>query len=68
VVQGRWKFGLGDRSFARRPLKLAFDYSQRVNPKHALVREKILDGKLGEPVSALISRNITRSLGKESAD
>jgi hypothetical protein len=32
------------------------------------VREKILDGKLGEPVSALISRNITRSLGKESAD
>jgi hypothetical protein len=32
------------------------------------VRETILDGKPGELVSALISRNTTRSLGKESAD
>jgi len=46
-----------------RGLKFTIGYSQRFNPKYAFVREKILDGTLGEPVSALISRNITRSLG-----
>ena len=45
--------------------KFTIGYSQRFNPKYAFVREKIQDGTLGEPVSALISRNITRSLGKK---
>jgi predicted dehydrogenase len=48
-----------------RGLKFTIGYSQRFNPKYVFVREKILDGTLGEPVSALISRNITRSLGKK---
>lgn len=44
-------------------LKFTVGYSQRFNPKYAFVREKILDGTLGEPVSALISRHLTRNLG-----
>jgi predicted dehydrogenase len=46
-------------------LKFTIGYSQRFNPKYAFIREKILDGTLGEPVSALVSRHITRSLGKK---
>jgi len=46
-------------------LKFTIGYSQRFNPKFAFIREKILDGTLGEPVSALVSRHITRSLGKK---
>ena len=46
-------------------LKFTIGYSQRFNPKYVYIREKILDGTLGEPVSALISRNITRTLGKK---
>ncbi len=44
-------------------LKFTVGYSQRFNPKYAFVREKLLDGTLGEPVSALISRHLTRNLG-----
>jgi scyllo-inositol 2-dehydrogenase (NAD+) len=46
-------------------LKFTIGYSQRFNPKYAYVREKILDGTLGEPVSALVSRHITRTLGRK---
>lgn len=46
-------------------LKFTVGYSQRFNPKYAFMREKVLDGTLGEPVSALISRNVTRALGKK---
>jgi scyllo-inositol 2-dehydrogenase (NAD+) len=46
-------------------LKFTIGYSQRFNPKYAFIREKILDGTLGEPVSALVSRHISRSLGKK---
>lgn len=49
----------------RNNLKFTIGYSQRFNAKYAYVREKILDGTLGEPVSALVSRHITRTLGKK---
>ena len=47
--------------------KLAFTigYSQRFNPKFAYVKRSIEDGTIGEPCSALVSRHITRSLGKK---
>lgn len=50
-----------------RDRKLAFTigYSQRFNPKFAYVKRSIEDGTIGEPVSALVSRHITRNLGKK---
>jgi predicted dehydrogenase len=48
-----------------RGLKFTIGYSQRFNPKYAYVKRCINDGTLGEPVSALISRHITRSLGSK---
>ncbi len=46
-------------------LKFTIGYSQRFNPKYAYIKKCLDDGTLGEPVSALISRHITRSLGKK---
>lgn len=46
-------------------LKFTIGYSQRFNPKYAYIKQSLDDGTLGEPVSALISRHITRSLGKK---
>ena len=46
-------------------LKFTIGYSQRFNPKFAYVRKCIRDGTIGKPVSALVSRHITRSLGKK---
>jgi scyllo-inositol 2-dehydrogenase (NAD+) len=46
-------------------LKFTIGYSQRFNPKYAYVRKCIRDGTIGKPVSALVSRHITRSLGKQ---
>ena len=46
-----------------RALKFTIGYSQRFNVKQALVRRSLNDGTLGAPVSVLISRHITRSLG-----
>lgn len=46
-----------------RGLKFTIGYSQRFNDKQALVKRSLEDGTLGEPVSVLISRNITRNLG-----
>jgi scyllo-inositol 2-dehydrogenase (NAD+) len=40
-------------------------YSQRFNPKFAYVKRSIDDGTIGQPVSALVSRHITRNLGKK---
>ena len=45
--------------------KFSIGYSQRFNPKFAYVRQCIRDGTIGRPVSALVSRHITRSLGKK---
>ena len=46
-------------------LKFTIGYSQRFNPKFAYVRQSIRDGTIGRPVSALVSRHITRNLGKK---
>jgi len=46
-------------------LKFTIGYSQRFNSKFAYVRKSIRDGSIGTPVSALVSRHITRSLGKK---
>jgi len=46
-------------------LKFTIGYSQRFNPKFAYVRKCIRDGTIGKPVSALVSRHITRGLGKK---
>jgi len=45
-------------------LQFTIGYSQRFRSKYAYVREKFLDGTLGEPVSVLITRNITQQLSK----
>jgi predicted dehydrogenase len=46
-------------------LKFTIGYSQRFNPKYAYVRKCIRDGSIGEPVSALVSRHLTRGLGSK---
>ncbi|HEY7674295.1 MAG TPA: Gfo/Idh/MocA family oxidoreductase [Burkholderiales bacterium] len=46
-------------------LKFSIGYSQRFNPKFAYVRKSLRDGTIGRPVSALVSRHITRGLGKK---
>lgn len=46
-----------------RGLKFTIGYSQRFNPKQALVKRSIEDGTLGTLVSGLVSRHITRKLG-----
>ncbi|MGC2517938.1 MAG: Gfo/Idh/MocA family oxidoreductase [Burkholderiales bacterium] len=46
-------------------LKFTIGYSQRFNPKFAYVRKSIREGTIGRPVSALVSRHITRNLGKK---
>jgi scyllo-inositol 2-dehydrogenase (NAD+) len=44
-------------------LKFTVGYSQRFNPKYAYVRKCIRDATIGRPVTALVSRHITRMLG-----
>ena len=46
-------------------LKFTIGYSQRFNAKYAYVRKCLRDGTIGRPVSALVSRHITRGLGKK---
>src|SRR5256714_9172408 len=48
-----------------RGLKFTIGYSQRFNPKFAYVKKSIADGMIGKPVSVLVSRHITRGLGKK---
>jgi predicted dehydrogenase len=49
----------------KKSLKFTIGYSQRFNPKFAYVRQSIRNGTIGKPVSALVSRHITRGLGKK---
>ncbi len=44
-------------------LKLAIGYTRRFDPKYAYINKAIKDGKIGEPVTCLVSRNITREIG-----
>jgi len=46
-------------------LLFTIGYSQRFNPKFAYVKRSITDGTIGQPVSALVSRHITRNLGNK---
>ena len=46
-------------------LLFTIGYSQRFNPKFAYVKRSIVDGTIGQPVSALVSRHITRNLGNK---
>ncbi|PWB66443.1 MAG: oxidoreductase [Bradyrhizobiaceae bacterium] len=48
-------------------LKFTIGYSQRFNPKVAYAKKKIADGTLGRPVSVMVSRHLSRSLGKKIA-
>jgi predicted dehydrogenase len=47
----------------KRGVHFTIGYSQRFNPKQALVKRSLSDGTLGSPVSVLVSRHITRKLG-----
>src|SRR4051794_29787911 len=48
-------------------LKFTIGYSQRFNAKIAYAKKKITDGTLGKPVSVMVSRHLSRSLGKKIA-
>jgi predicted dehydrogenase len=47
----------------KKKLKFTIGYSQRFNPKFAYVRKCVRDATIGRPVTALVSRHITRMLG-----
>jgi predicted dehydrogenase len=51
----------------RNGVKFTIGYSQRFNTKFAYARKKIADGTLGKPVSVMVSRHLSRSLGKKIA-
>jgi predicted dehydrogenase len=51
----------------RAGLKFTIGYSQRFNTKFAYAKKKLTDGTLGKPVSVLVSRHLTRNLGKKIA-
>ena len=46
-------------------LLFTIGYSQRFNPKFAYVKKSITEGAIGQPISALVSRHITRNLGNK---
>ena len=52
---------------SRNNLKFTIGYSQRFNPKIAYAKKKIVDGTLGKVVSVLVSRHLSRELGKKIA-
>jgi predicted dehydrogenase len=52
-------------SARRQRLKFTIGYSQRFNPKFAYVKKSIGGGAIGQPVSILVSRHISRSLGQK---
>jgi predicted dehydrogenase len=51
----------------RNNLKFTIGYSQRFNTKIAYAKKKIVDGTLGNVVSVLVSRHLSRELGKKIA-
>jgi myo-inositol 2-dehydrogenase/D-chiro-inositol 1-dehydrogenase len=48
-------------------LKFTIGYSQRFNTRLAYAKKKIADGTLGRPVSMMVSRHLSRGLGKKIA-
>jgi predicted dehydrogenase len=51
------------RIAADKDLKLTVGYSQRFNPRMAFIRKTIRSGEIGEVVTCLVSRNVTREIG-----
>jgi predicted dehydrogenase len=51
----------------RGKLKFTIGYSQRFNTKIAYAKKKISDGTLGKLVSVMVSRHLSRNLGKKIA-
>src|SRR5262249_61550984 len=51
----------------RNNLKFTIGYTQRYNTKIAYAKKKIVDGTLGKFVSVLVSRHLSRALGKKIA-
>lgn len=49
----------------RNDVKFTIGYSQRFNPKIAYAKKKITDGTLGTVVSVMVSRHLSRALGKK---
>src|SRR5262245_27079362 len=48
-------------------LKFTIGYSQRFNSKIAYAKRKLADQTLGKPVSVMVSRHLSRNLGKKIA-
>jgi predicted dehydrogenase len=48
-------------------VKFAIGYTQRFNPKFAYLKQCVEDGTLGRPVTALVSRHLSRAIGKKIA-
>ena len=46
-------------------LKFAIGYSQRFNHKFAYAKKSLMEKTIGEPVCVLVSRHLTRGLGKK---
>ncbi|MFD2184814.1 Gfo/Idh/MocA family protein [Rhodoplanes azumiensis] len=51
----------------RNGVKFTIGYSQRFNSKIAYAKKQIREGKLGDIVSVMVSRHLSRSLGKKIA-
>lgn len=49
-------------------LKFTIGYSQRFNPKIAYAKKAIAEGKLGNVVNIMVSRHLSRNLGKKIAN
>lgn len=49
-------------------LKFTIGYSQRFNSKIAYAKKSIKDGKLGKVVNVMVSRHLSRNLGKKIAN
>ena len=49
-------------------VKFTIGYSQRFNPKIAYAKKSIEEGKLGKIVNVMVSRHLSRNLGKKIAN
>ncbi len=49
-------------------VKFTIGYSQRFNPKIAYAKKSIAEGKLGKVVNVMVSRHLSRNLGKKIAN
>ena len=49
-------------------VKFTIGYSQRFNPKIAYAKKSIAEGRLGKVVNVMVSRHLSRNLGKKIAN